>query len=188
MLYSDQLPKPPMSPQIYLQNLELETERLRLRPFIGDDAPIMYALNEDPEVLQYTGDKQFANILTARTFFENYDQYGLYGVGRMTTILKETGEILGWCGLKYHPDSAEYDIGYRFFKKYWGKGYGTESATAILRKGFTKPEITRIIARVRIENIASIHVLEKLGLIYQYSYEENHEQWMLYQISAPQED
>lgn len=159
-----------------------------LRPFNADDAPTMFALNEDPEVLQYTGDKQFSNILTARTFFENYDQYGLYGVGRMTTILKETGEILGWCGLKYHPDTAEYDIGYRFFKKYWGKGYATESATAILGKGLTKPEITRIIARVRIENIASIHVLEKLGLTYRHSYQENNEQWMLYQINAPQED
>lgn len=93
-----------------------------MRPFRAEDGAMMYALNEDNEVLQYTGDTQFADVDAATIFLRDYDQYEKYGVGRLMVIPKETGETLGWCGLKYHPDADEYDIGYRFFKKHWGKG------------------------------------------------------------------
>lgn len=155
-----------------------------MRPFCADDGPMMYALNEDPQVLQYTGDVQFADVAAASTFLGNYEQYEQYGVGRMVVILKETGETLGWCGLKYHPAADEYDIGYRFFKKHWGQGYATESAKAAMDYGFGVLKLDRIIGRARAENQASINVFDKLGMRFVRPYAEDGNDWVLYEINS----
>lgn len=168
--------------QITLKQFELYTERLHLRTFKREDGAMMYALNDDIEVLQYTGDKQFADISAAEEFLENYDQYKKYGVGRMIVKLKETGEILGWCGLKYDIMSDQYDIGYRFFKKYWHMGFATESARVIVADGFTRLNIKRIIGRAHAENTASIHVFDKIGMKYVHSFIEDGHQWVLYAL------
>lgn len=160
--------------------LELSSARLLLRPFRASDAEQMYALNEDPLVLQYTGDKQFADLETARAFLANYDQYEKYGVGRLAALLRSSGEIIGWCGLKYHPEQEEHDIGYRFFRKHWGKGYASESAMTVLQDASHRLELSRLAGRARKENLASIRVLEKLGLKFSEAYEEDGEHWKLY--------
>lgn len=165
-----------------LSRLELHTERLSLRPFRKEDGAAMYELNDDPEVLQYTGDTQFTDVAATESFLENYSQYEEYGVGRMTVILKATGEILGWCGLKYHPEEDEYDIGYRFYKRHWGKGYATESAKAIMADGFARIGMKQIVGRARMENTASINVFDKLGMEFVKNYVEDGDDWVLYQI------
>lgn len=167
---------------IVLSRLELKTERLMLRPFRREDGAAMYELNDDPEVLQYTGDIQFADVAATECFLENYTPYEEYGVGRMIVVLKATGEILGWCGLKYHPEEDEYDIGYRFNKRNWGKGYATESAKAIMVDGFARIGMKQIVGRARVENTASIHVFDKLGMEFVKDYIEDGDNWVLYQI------
>ncbi|WP_343636416.1 GNAT family N-acetyltransferase [Fluviicola sp.] len=144
----------------------LETPRLYLREMTPDDAENAYLLNSDPEVLRYTGDDPFESIEEARTFLENYESYRKYGFGRWAMILKETGEYLGWCGLKYTPELDEFDIGYRLMKKFWGKGYATEAAGACLELGFGQLGMETIVGRAMPENGASVCVLEKIGLTY----------------------
>jgi hypothetical protein len=90
------------------------SERTILRQLTEADAADFYALNADEEVLKYTGDMPFKNIEEAREFLRNYNQYKLYGVGRMAVIDKTSGKLMGWCGLKYHEQSNEFDIGFRF--------------------------------------------------------------------------
>ena len=85
--------------------------------------------------------------------------------GRWACIDKSNNEYLGWCGLKLNEQDM-VDIGFRFFRKYWGKGYATESAKACLEYGFEELEIKEIIGRVAKDNIASIRVLEKLKMEY----------------------
>lgn len=167
---------------ITLAQLELQTERLLLRPFRKEDGAAMYALNDDPEVLRYTGDVQFADVSAVEDFLANYDQYEKYGVGRLLVIEKNSGEILGWCGLKYHPEPDEYDIGYRFFKKYWGQGYATESAMAVLQDGATRLGVKHIVGRALVENTASIRVFEKLDMQLVKDFVEDGENWVLYSI------
>ena len=144
----------------------LETERLKLREIMPSDAAVMYNLNLDPEVIRYTGDPPFESVNEAGTFIKNYPDYAKNGYGRWAVVRKEDGEVLGWCGLKYLAESGETDIGYRFFKKYWGQGYATESAEACLHFGFEKLGLDTIVARAMHENLASIHVMEKLGMTY----------------------
>ncbi len=142
----------------------LESPRLLLRQFEIADAPEMLLLNSDLEVIQFTGDNLFNNIEEAEQLIRNYDQYRNYRMGRLTVILKNTNEYLGWCGLKYNEDIKEVDLGFRFHKKYWGRGYATEAAIACLNYGFEKLKLKRIIGRALKENIASIRVLEKAGM------------------------
>jgi [ribosomal protein S5]-alanine N-acetyltransferase len=60
----------------------------------------------------------------------------------------------------------EFDIGYRLMKKFWGKGYATEAAEACLELGFTQFELKLIVGRAMPANLASVRVLEKIGLTY----------------------
>ena len=144
----------------------LETERLLLREIAPSDAAIMYQLNLDPEVIKYTGDPPFNSVEEAEKFFRNYPDYAKNGYGRWAVVRKEDGEVLGWCGLKYLVEKQETDIGYRFFKKFWGFGYATEASEACLKFGFEKLGLKTIVARAMHQNRASIHVMEKLGLRY----------------------
>lgn len=142
----------------------LETERCRLREMREEDGPILYRLNSDPEVIRYTGDPPFESEAAAMEFIRNYDAYKKYGMGRWLAERKEDGEMLGWCGLKYLPGENQVDLGYRFFRKYWGMGYATETAKKCVTYGFEQLHLKRIIGRSAIANTASVHVLEKCGL------------------------
>jgi len=146
-------------------NWKLETERLFLREFIISDAQHMFALNSVPEQIEYTGDIAFDSEKEARNFLEEYKDYSLNGFGRWACISKEANEWIGWCGLKKHKDGA-VDLGYRFFKQFWGKGFATESAKACLQYGFEVLHLERIIARTDKRNLASIRVIEKIGMHY----------------------
>lgn len=141
----------------------IETPRLLLREFTPDDAAQMYQLNLDPEVIRYTGDGPFASVATARDFLSRYDVYQRYGMGRLAVLRREDEQWLGWCGLKYHPDQEAVDLGFRFFRRFWGQGYATESGRACLEYGFQMLELHEIIAHVVKVNIGSVRVLEKLG-------------------------
>lgn len=141
----------------------IETERLKLRDFKTSDGFSFFYLNLDEEVMRYTGDIAFSSVKKAEVFLNNYSDYERNGFGRWTVVRKEDNEILGWCGLKKRLDGV-IDIGYRFHKKYWNNGYATESASACLKYGFEILNLDEIIGNTDRENIASIKVLEKIGL------------------------
>lgn len=140
----------------------IETSRLQLREFCLEDAPAMYELNRDIEVVQYTGDVSFESVEAAREFLQNYTAYRQYGMGRWLVLRKSDQACLGWCGLKMH-EGDWVDLGYRFSKKYWNQGYATEAARACIHYGFQELGLTEVYATVLPVNKASSRVLEKLG-------------------------
>ncbi len=107
----------------------LETERLFLRELNPDDAQSFFDLNSDPEVIKFTGYKIFLSVKEAFYFLNNYYHYRKYGFGRWAVINKSDTSFLGWCGLKYTPDTQENDIGFRFLKS-----TGTKAMPPKLRK------------------------------------------------------
>ena len=143
----------------------IETERLRLREFCLADAEACFKLNTDLEVLKYTGDEPFESIEDATLFLSNYNEYQENGYGRWAVIEKTSKAFIGWCGLKRHSKSFT-DLGFRFFRKDWGKGYGTEAAKAALKVGFEDLKLDEIIGRAAIDNKASVKILEKIGMAY----------------------
>lgn len=144
----------------------IETPRLALRQLTTDDAQHFFLLNSDPEVMMYTGDSPFENVAEAEKLLRNYDQYRKYGIGRWAVINKQDNAFLGFCGLKYSADVDEYDIGFRFFRDQWNKGYATESAKACIDYAFGNLNLNMIVGRAMKKNVASIKVLSKIGLSY----------------------
>jgi [ribosomal protein S5]-alanine N-acetyltransferase len=161
----------------------LETQRLYLREINPEDAEHAYLLNLDPEVVQYTGDVAFSSVEEARTFLQKYDHYKKYGFGRWAVILKTNEEFLGWCGLKYTEEQNEHDVGFRFFKKHWNQGYATESAKACLDLGFCKFNMGTIVGRAMKKNVASIKVLQKIGLNYLKDFDFDGQEGVVYDLS-----
>lgn len=149
----------------------LETPRLLLRELHPNDAEQFYQLNLNPNVIKYTGNSAFKNVEEALQFLENYQDYKQNGYGRWAVIDKSTDEFLGWCGLKYDKELDETDIGFRFFEHHWNKGYATESAKSCIIYGFENLQLETIIGRAMQGNIASIKVLEKIGLRYKKEFD-----------------
>lgn len=147
----------------------LETDRLVLREFDEGDAEPFYLMGSDPAVIRYTGDPpggltgldHAREVLRSRPLAD----YQKYGYGRWACVLKATGEVIGFAGLKFLPDIQEIDLGYRFLTPYWGRGLATEAVGAVLDYGRTRLGIDRVIAMVDPANTASVRVMEKLGFL-----------------------
>lgn len=127
------------------------------------DAQELFELNADPEVIRYTGDPPFNSIAETERFVANYNSYRLHGFGRWAVVLKDSNRFIGWCGLKRN-ELNEIDLGYRFFKTEWGKGYATEASYACLNFGFGQLKLDSIMARGAKANQASIQVMRKLKM------------------------
>lgn len=160
----------------------LETHRLLLREFNICDAERFYELNLNPNVIKYTGNSAFKDIREAKTFLENYSDYKRNRFGRWAVIHKSTQEFIGWCGLKYDVKFDETDIGFRFFEHFWNKGFATESAKACIAYGFEKLNLKTIVGRAMKDNLASIKVLEKIGLQYERNFDFDGHEGVIYSI------
>ena len=142
-----------------------ETPRLILRQFTEDDPPLILQLNSDPEIVKYVHEptlqtEEQAKKIIIDTILPQYKN----NLGRWAIYTKDNNEFIGWCGLKYRPELDEIDLGYRLIRKAWGKGYATEAAHHTLDHGFKSLNLKLITGRAHIENIASIKVLEKIGM------------------------
>ena len=144
---------------------QLETTRLRLRLLTHDDLLIMFRLSTDPDVIKYA-DSPARDLEEARQRLEQgpLSDYKEYGYGRFAVELKETGKVIGFCGIKYLPEIELPEVGYRYLKQYWGKGIGTEAAKVCVDFARDDLKIKKLVALIIPENIASIRVAEKLGM------------------------
>lgn len=143
----------------------IETERLLLRKVNLDDKEDMFRLHSNSDVQKYTGEPLVTSVeemeQAIRSKIKDDEKYGY---GRWVTFLKSDIQFVGWAGLKYLPEFDEIDLGYRFLPEYWGMGIATEASQAILKYGFDKLQLKRIIAIAVKENKASIKVMEKIGM------------------------
>lgn len=152
--------------------LQLETPRLILRPIVLADAVAFFRLNSDPEVYRYTREAPPASLAQVERRIDSYPDYSEYGFGRLACVLKGTEEMIGFCGLKRLPElDGAVDLGFRLARAHWGKGLATEAGYASLRFGFEELGLDRVIGLVEAANERSIHVLEKLGMVYEHDVE-----------------
>jgi RimJ/RimL family protein N-acetyltransferase len=148
-------------------NIIFQTPRLILRQFTEADAPLILALNSDPEIVKYLHeptlkDEEHAKKILVDIILPQYPNT----LGRWAIHIKDNMDFIGWCGLKYRPELDEIDLGYRLMQKAWGKGFATEAAQYTLDHGFKALNLKLITGRAHIKNIASIKVLEKIGMDY----------------------
>ena len=142
-----------------------ETPCLILRQFTEADAPLILALNSDPEIVKYVHEPILKTLEQAENILQDIilPQYK-NNLGRWAIHTKDNMDFIGWCGLKYRPGLDEIDLGYRLMQKAWGKGFATEAAQHSLDYGLNQLNLKLITGRAHIENIASIKVLEKIGM------------------------
>ncbi len=146
---------------------EFVTERLRLRGWRRDDAPLLAAMNADPEVMRYigTGAKPYAEALErAESLVRERpeDGFGLWAIEE-----RAIGVFHGWAGLFPLDDTQEIELAYRLAKSSWSRGIATEAARPLLAYGFDELRLDPIVAVTAPETRASRRVLEKLGFRYQ---------------------
>lgn len=145
----------------------LQTERLLLRLATMEDSQNLFTLNSDPDVVRFTGDVAFNTMSEVHDIIKNrmIIPFEKYKMSRLIVTLKD-GTFLGWCGLKFLPETNEVDLGYRLMKKHWGKGYATEASKVCLKYGFVDLNLRRIIAKAMPDNKDSIKVMQKLGMTF----------------------
>jgi [ribosomal protein S5]-alanine N-acetyltransferase len=161
-----------------------ETERLYLFDSIAPNGEALFEINKNFEVIKFTGDEPFKSIEEANRFLNNYNHFKKYDFGRFGVFLKNSNEYIGWCGLKFSPELNEVDLGFRFYQNHWNKGYATEASKACLKLGFEKFNLTQIVGRVQSENLASIKVLEKIGMKFKTKINSAGLFWKIYCKSA----
>jgi RimJ/RimL family protein N-acetyltransferase len=152
--------------------IDLETERLVLRRFVQADADNLFDLNGDPAVMRFIN----GGRPTPREVIEGEvlprilrTSVQFPGFGYWAAVEKATGDFLGYFCLRpprlsRPAQPGEMELGYRLRRAAWGRGYATEGARALVRKGFAELGVERVVATAYAEHLASRRVLEKVGL------------------------
>lgn len=144
----------------------LETKRLLLREFTVDDAEFILELVNTPLWLEFIGDKNIRNKENAIDYIENRLQksYINNGYGLWLMQLKVDATPIGMCGLLNRESLEDIDIGFALLPEHERKGYTYEAAKATLTYAEKVLQIPKVVAITNTNNIASIRLLNKLGL------------------------
>ena len=145
----------------------LETERLLMRDFVESDWEAVLAYQSDPLFLQFYHwtERNEAGVRNFVQMFIDHQKQRPRRKFQLALVLKSENRLIGNCGIRVNdPEMREANIGYELDSRYWGQGYATEAARAILRFGFETLGIHRIWAQTIAENVGSARVLEKIGM------------------------
>jgi ribosomal-protein-alanine N-acetyltransferase len=157
----------------------LWTKRLMLREFEETDWPAVLAYQSDPLYLRYypwthraeQDVRAFVQMFLAQREEQPRTKY------QLAITLPPAGPLIGNCGIRMKtPEAREADLGYEMDPRYWGQGYATEAARALLAFGFRDLGLHRIWSWCIADNVASARVLEKIGMRREGHLREN--EWM----------
>lgn len=154
--------------EFYQENIILETKRLILRPLVEADAlDIFHNINHDKDVLKYYLDRYIekeedASVTKTIEFCHKNKRY-IFAI-----VLKETNEVIGMINqcnsINMYFHSIE--LGYAIGKRHWNKGYTSEALKEVIKFLFSK-DIHKIYCGAVPENVNSIKVMKKCGLVYE---------------------
>jgi ribosomal-protein-alanine N-acetyltransferase len=145
--------------------LPIEGERLSLRLFTLEDAEALYKLHSDPLLTRYAGglktqEESYASLkrIVAKTCET--------GFGALAVVHRESGEIVGWCGVQLMHDNVRYEVIYALSPTMWGQGYALEAASLVISAALRLDAFAAdaMHGLVFPQNARSIRVLEKLGM------------------------
>lgn len=151
----------------------LETERLFLREMTMDDFDALYAVLSDPEIMQhypYSFDEE-----RVRSWIErNMKRYTDDGFGLWAVCLKDTGEMIGDCGLTLQNIDGTMlpEIGYHIRRDQQRKGYAKEAAMAVRDWAFQNTEYPALYSYCKYTNVGSFKTAESIGMHFEKEYED----------------
>ncbi|WP_081158305.1 GNAT family N-acetyltransferase [Ensifer aridi] len=145
-----------------------ETERLVIRAWRESDRDLFAEINSDPKVMEFFPHRRSRAEADA-LFDRNNRDIRETGFGFFALALRESDGPLGFCGLartdlEPHLPNGTIEIGWRLAVPYWGKGYVTEAALALLEHGFAQRKLAEIVSFAVPANTRSITVMKRIGL------------------------
>ncbi|HZE72190.1 MAG TPA: GNAT family N-acetyltransferase [Pyrinomonadaceae bacterium] len=146
-----------------MNEIILETDRLKLRMFREDDFEAYAKLTADPEVMRFIGGKTFDRLEAWRGMAFMVGHWHLLGYGHWAVEEKSTGNLMGRIGFLNPAGWPGFELGWTLAREYWGRGYATEGARRALQYGFEELDRSHIISLIHPDNNASIRVAERLG-------------------------
>ena len=143
----------------------LETERLYLRQLTQDDYAALCRILQDEETM-YAYEGAFSDEEVQVWLERQFMRYETLGFGLWAVVLKESGEMIGQCGLTVQPWNGEevLEIGYLFERKHWHHGYATEAAQACKHYAFEQLNAPEVCSIIRDSNTASQNVAIRNGM------------------------
>lgn len=145
----------------------LETNRLKVRESTVFDVEEFYRIYSDPSITYYMEDlfpEKEQEIAYMKAYVDQI--YGFYGYGLWTVILKETGKIIGRAGLSVREGYELPELGFVIDVEHQRQGYAFEVCSAILGYAKSELEFEAVQALADENNVASVHLLEKLGFVF----------------------
>lgn len=144
----------------------LETPRLQLRLMLADDVDDLLAIFADPKVMAAFGVPPFDRFQMTCWLQRNLEHQAQHGYGLFSVLLKSNGLLIGDCGLELMDVDgiSAAELGYDFRSDYWNQGYATEAAKAVRDYAFHRLQLPRLISLIRVGNLASQRVAEKIGM------------------------
>lgn len=146
----------------------LHTERLELRPFVDDDLDALFDMQSDEAMTRYLywGPRSREEVLVDLERIKQFTAIDDEGDAiRVAAVLPGSGAVIGdialWRTSRAH---AQGEIGYVIHPAHQRHGYATEACEALLRVGFEVSGLHRIVASADARNVASIRVMERLGM------------------------
>ena len=146
--------------------LRLETKRLLLRPMLESDLDALHLIFTDPKVMAAFNHPLFTREQMEGWLRRNLDHQKEFGYGLFSVIRKETGLLIGDCGLEQmEVDGVQAaELGYDFRSDFWNQGFATEAAMAVRDYAFGVLQLPLLISLIRVGNLASRRVAEKVGM------------------------
>lgn len=145
--------------------MKLETERLIMRELNPADFDSLCQIMQD-DATMYAYEGAFSDAETHAWLDRQISRYEKWGFGLWAVILKESGQLIGQCGLTWQPwkDTEVLEIGYLFNKNYWHKGYATEAAAACKQYAFEVLKADEVCSIIRDTNRLSRNVALRNGM------------------------
>jgi RimJ/RimL family protein N-acetyltransferase len=143
----------------------LTTDRLVLWPIATDDAVALHYISNEPAVRRYLWDDEPVQEATIRDIIsESNTMFADEGIGLFSVRRRGVENLIGFCGFVRLEGMEEPELVYELTQGAWGEGLATEASLVCLRHAFEEAALERVIAGADPENVASQHVIEKLGM------------------------
>ena len=164
----------------------LQSPRLYVRRYTFDDIDTFYALNSDPELMQFI--RPVMNYGQSKIFLEeNLQFYEAHpSLGRWALLNSSNHQIVGSLSLLPLADTGDVHIGYVLFKPYWGLGYAAEIVKAGIEHVFGQLKMDTVTAITYADNIASQKVLLKNGFFFERTFYDGGKENRIYRLNRPQ--
>jgi ribosomal-protein-alanine N-acetyltransferase len=131
---------------------------------LDTDLDALQLIFTDPKVMASFGGELFTREQMEHWLKRNLDHQIEFGYGLFSVILKETGTLIGDCGLEQIESEGAAELGYDFRSDFWNQGYATEAAIAVSDYAFKILKLPQLISLIRVGNLASRRVAERVGM------------------------